>query len=191
MAPARKSGGGSGDAHDQIHGSVVATLLALMDGRTGATWWWSRPRTARTRWIPRERPGRFDRELHFSLPGRQRGAGCDCTPANGGRNRGADDRGGGCADGGCRRGGSSRAVRGSAFGAEATGPEAAVGDATGRLAAELEPMLPRLRGTRNCSTRPRRRLRRGTRGRGSRCTSLSDWREGRGVLVRERSFFPG
>ena len=31
LAPAR-GGGSSGDTHDAIHGSVVATLLALMDG---------------------------------------------------------------------------------------------------------------------------------------------------------------
>ena len=71
MAPARKSGGGSGDAHDQIHGSVVATLLALMDGLSprgsvvvvAAT---NRPDAVDP---ALRRPGRFDRELHFSLPG--------------------------------------------------------------------------------------------------------------------------
>ena len=71
LAPARKSGGGSGDAHDQIHGSVVATLLALMDGLNprgsvvvvAAT---NRPDAVDP---ALRRPGRFDRELHFSLPG--------------------------------------------------------------------------------------------------------------------------
>ena len=91
LAPARKSGGGSGDAHDQIHGSVVATLLALMDGLSprgsvvvvAAT---NRPDAVDP---ALRRPGRFDRELHFSLPGPGGAARnfCDCTPASGGRNR--------------------------------------------------------------------------------------------------------
>ena len=70
LAPARKSGGG-GQEHDQIHGSVVATLLALMDGLNprgsvvvvAAT---NRPDAVDP---ALRRPGRFDRELHFSLPG--------------------------------------------------------------------------------------------------------------------------
>ena len=69
LAPARKAGGGGeGDA---IHGSVVATLLALMDGLNprgsvvvvAAT---NRPDAVDP---ALRRPGRFDRELRFALPG--------------------------------------------------------------------------------------------------------------------------
>jgi hypothetical protein len=67
LAPAR-GGGGGGDA---IHASVVATLLALMDGLSprgsvvvvAAT---NRPDAVDP---ALRRPGRFDRELHFALPG--------------------------------------------------------------------------------------------------------------------------
>ena len=65
LAPARTS------SSDSIHGSVVATLLALMDGLNprgsvvvvAAT---NRPDAVDP---ALRRPGRFDRELHFSLPG--------------------------------------------------------------------------------------------------------------------------
>ena len=71
LAPSRGSGSGSGDAHEQIHGSVVATLLALMDGLSprgavvvvAAT---NRPDAVDP---ALRRPGRFDREVHFALPG--------------------------------------------------------------------------------------------------------------------------
>ena len=66
--PRKQRGGGEGDA---IHGSVVATLLALMDGLNprgsvvvvAAT---NRPDAVDP---ALRRPGRFDRELRFALPG--------------------------------------------------------------------------------------------------------------------------
>jgi len=69
LAPVR--GAGRGGAQDAIHASVVATLLALMDGLhargsvvvIGAT---NRPDSIDP---ALRRPGRFDRELHFPLPG--------------------------------------------------------------------------------------------------------------------------
>ena len=72
LAPARDKGGGAnGGEQDAIHGSVVATLLALMDGLD------SRGRVtviAATNRVDAvdpalRRPGRFDREVAFSLPG--------------------------------------------------------------------------------------------------------------------------
>ena len=68
LAPARKARNGEQDA---IHGSVVATLLALMDGLE------SRGRVVVIAATNRpdavdpalRRPGRFDREVRFSLPG--------------------------------------------------------------------------------------------------------------------------
>ena len=69
LAPARAAGGRG--AQDAIHASVVATLLALMDGLhdrgqvvvIGAT---NRPDAVDA---ALRRPGRFDRELYFPLPG--------------------------------------------------------------------------------------------------------------------------
>ena len=68
LAPARAARGG---AQDAIHGSVVATLLALMDGLD------SRGRVCVIAATNRpdavdpalRRPGRFDREVRFALPG--------------------------------------------------------------------------------------------------------------------------
>jgi len=68
LAPCRSSRSGGGD---QIHASVVSTLLALMDGATdrggvvvvGAT---NRPEAIDP---ALRRPGRFDREVFFPLPG--------------------------------------------------------------------------------------------------------------------------
>ena len=73
LAPARRMGGpsGGGDGSDQIHASVVSTMLAVMDGLNprgsvvviGAT---NRPDAVDP---ALRRPGRFDRELYFGLPG--------------------------------------------------------------------------------------------------------------------------
>ena len=69
LAPARRGGGGSG-AQDEIHSSVVATLLALMDGLSGRGSVVVVASTNRPDAVDPalRRPGRFDRELFFGLP---------------------------------------------------------------------------------------------------------------------------
>ncbi len=69
LAPARRGGGGSG-AQDEIHSSVVATLLALMDGLSGRGSVVVVASTNRPDAVDPalRRPGRFDREIFFGLP---------------------------------------------------------------------------------------------------------------------------
>ena len=69
LAPARRGSGGSG-AQDEIHSSVVATLLALMDGLSGRGSVVVIASTNRPDAVDPalRRPGRFDRELFFGLP---------------------------------------------------------------------------------------------------------------------------
>jgi hypothetical protein len=69
LAPARRGGGGAG-AQDEIHSSVVATLLALMDGLSGRGSVVVVASTNRPDAVDPalRRPGRFDRELFFGLP---------------------------------------------------------------------------------------------------------------------------
>ncbi len=65
LAPVRSS------RQDQIHSSIVSTLLALMDGLDGRGEVIIIGATNRLDSLDPalRRPGRFDRELKFSLPG--------------------------------------------------------------------------------------------------------------------------
>ena len=71
LAPARRgSGASSSGAQDEIHSSVVATLLALMDGLSSRGSVVVVASTNRPDAVDSalRRPGRFDRELFFGLP---------------------------------------------------------------------------------------------------------------------------
>ena len=70
LCPARPAAGGGGGAQDSLHASVVATLLALMDGACARGQVVVIAATNRPDAIDAalRRPGRFDRELLFPLP---------------------------------------------------------------------------------------------------------------------------